>query len=61
MASLARWASVILLDSRGRGRGLDYIVGGGTAEVRLPDESRATSPTPQFLKQVGLPDRPDKQ
>jgi hypothetical protein len=38
---------------------LRYIVGGGTAEVRLPDESRATSPTPEFLKQVGLPDRPD--
>jgi hypothetical protein len=36
-----------------------YIVGGGTAEVRLPDESRATSPTLGFLKQVGLPDRPD--
>ena len=36
-----------------------YIVGGGTAEVRLPDESRATSPTPEFLKHVGLPDRPD--
>ncbi len=38
---------------------LRYIVGGGTADVRLPDESRATSPTPEFLKQVGLPDRPD--
>ena len=36
-----------------------YIVGGGTAEVRLPDESRATSPSPEFLKQVGLPNRPD--
>ena len=36
-----------------------YVVGGGTAEVRLPDESRATSPPPEFLKQVGLPDRPD--
>jgi hypothetical protein len=36
-----------------------YIVGGGTAEVRLPDESRATSPTPEFLKQVGIPGRPN--
>ncbi|WP_165226107.1 hypothetical protein [Aquisphaera insulae] len=35
-----------------------YIAGGGTAEVRIPDESRATSPTPEFLKQLGLPDRP---
>jgi hypothetical protein len=38
---------------------LRYIVGGGTAEVRLPDESLATSPTPEFLKQIGLPDRLD--
>ena len=38
---------------------LRYILGGGTAEVRLPDESRAASPTPEFLKQVDLPDRPD--
>jgi hypothetical protein len=36
-----------------------YIAGGGTAEVRLPDRSRATSPTAEFLKQLGLLDRLD--
>jgi hypothetical protein len=33
-----------------------YIVGGGKAEIRLPDESRAVTPSPELLKQVGLPD-----
>ncbi len=33
---------------------LRYIVGGGTADLRIPDESRAEIPTPQFLDRLGL-------
>ena len=33
-----------------------YIVGGGTAEVRLPDESQAVAPSRELLKQLGVPD-----
>lgn len=29
---------------------------GGTAEIRLPDESRAVAPSRELLKQVGAPD-----
>jgi hypothetical protein len=33
-----------------------YILGGGSAEIRLPDESRAVAPSRELLKQVGVPD-----
>jgi hypothetical protein len=33
-----------------------YLVGGGRAEVRLPDASQARAPTQELLKRVGVPD-----
>jgi hypothetical protein len=35
-----------------------YLVGGGTAEIWLPGESKAVTPSPELLKQVSLPEKP---
>jgi hypothetical protein len=32
-----------------------YIFGGGTAEIRLPDESRAMTPSRKLLQHIGVP------
>src|SRR5271157_1016246 len=64
MASLARWASVIFVDSRGRGRSLDsvplieHLLGFGSG--RQPPGEQAPEGVEEDLSLIGVERPPDR-